>query len=62
VRDLRDVSDRGKKEEGEIRDREVVAARGWLVNARGEVTLVAYNPSNAGDDRHPRPISVCVPR
>jgi len=62
VRDVTDVRDRGKKEQGEIRDREVVAARGWLVNARGEVTLVAYNPGNAADDRHPRPTSVCVPR
>jgi len=62
VRDVTDGSDRGKKEEGEIRDREVVAARGWLVNARGEVTLVAYNPGNAADDRNPRSSSVCVPR
>jgi len=62
VRDLTDVSDRGKKEEGKIRDREVVVARGWLVNAQGEVTLVAYNPSNAADDRNPRPSSLCVPR
>jgi large exoprotein involved in heme utilization and adhesion len=62
VRDVTDVRDRGKKEQGEIRDREVVAARGWLVNARGEVTLVAYNPGNAADDRNPRPTSVCVPR
>jgi large exoprotein involved in heme utilization and adhesion len=62
VRDLTDVSDRGKNEEGEIRDREVVAARGWLVNAQGEVRLVAYNPGNAADDRHPRSSSVCVPR
>jgi large exoprotein involved in heme utilization and adhesion len=62
VRDLTDVRDRGKKQEGEIRVREVVAARGWLVNARGEVTLVAYNPGNAADDRNPRPSSVCVPR
>jgi large exoprotein involved in heme utilization and adhesion len=62
VRDVTDVSDRGKKEEGEIRDREVVAARGWVVNARGEVRLVAYNPSNAADDRNPRSSSVCVPR
>ena len=62
VRDVTDGSDRGKKEEGEIRDREVVAARGWLVNARGEVTLVAYNPGNAADDRNPRASSVCVPR
>jgi len=62
VRDLTDVSDRGKKEEGDIRTREVVAARGWLVNAQGEVTLVAYNPGNAADDRNPRSSSVCVPR
>jgi large exoprotein involved in heme utilization and adhesion len=62
VGDLTDVSERGKKEQGEIRTREVVAARGWLVNARGEVTLVAYNPSNAADDRNPRSSSVCVPR
>ncbi len=62
VPDATDVSDRGKKEEGEIRAREVVAARGWLVNARGEVTLVAYNPGNAADDRNPRSSSVCVQR
>jgi len=62
VPDVRDVSDKGKKEEGEIRAREVVAARGWVVNARGEVTLVAYNPGNAADDRNPRASSVCVPR
>jgi large exoprotein involved in heme utilization and adhesion len=62
VPDVTDVSDRGKKEEGEIRAREVVAARGWVVNDRGEVTLVAYNPSNAADDRNPRSSSVCVPR
>ncbi|MEG4631217.1 filamentous hemagglutinin N-terminal domain-containing protein [Microcoleus sp. AR_TQ3_B6] len=62
VRDVRDVSERGNKEEGEIRDREFVAARGWLVNAQGEVTLVAYNPGNTADDRHPRPSSLCVPR
>ncbi|MEG3960153.1 filamentous hemagglutinin, partial [Microcoleus sp. herbarium2] len=62
VGNVTDVSDRGKKEEGEIRDREVVAARGWLMNARGEVTLVAYNPGNAAGDRNPRGSSVCVPR
>jgi len=63
VPDVRDVSDKGKKEFGEIRNREVVAARGWVVNTRGEVTLVAYNPSNAADDRNPtRASSVCVPR
>ncbi|MEG4589854.1 filamentous hemagglutinin [Microcoleus sp. MOSTC5] len=62
VEDLTDVTDRGKKDEGEIPDREVVPAQGWVVNAKGEVTLVAYNAGNAADDRNPRPISVCVPR
>ncbi|NQE36053.1 filamentous hemagglutinin N-terminal domain-containing protein [Microcoleus asticus] len=62
VEDLTDVTDRGKKDEGEIPDREVVPAQGWLMNAKGEVTLVGYNAGNAADDRNPRPISVCVPR
>ncbi|MEG3921504.1 S-layer family protein [Microcoleus sp. T3_A4] len=63
VEDLTDVTDRGKKkEEGEIPDREVVPAQGWVVNAKGEVTLVGYNPGNAADSRNPRPGSVCVPR
>ncbi len=58
---------RGKREEGMReeagkKDREVVPARGWVVNAQGEVTLVGYNPGNAADDRHPRSHSVCPPR
>jgi len=62
VEDLTDVTDRGKKEEGEIPDREVVPAQGWVVNAKGEVTLVGYNPGNAADSRNPRQNSGCVPR
>ncbi|MEG4442452.1 filamentous hemagglutinin N-terminal domain-containing protein [Microcoleus sp. AT9_B5] len=62
VEDLTDVTDRGKKQEGEIPDREVVAAQGWVVNAKGEVMLVGYNPGNPADSRNPRPSSVCVPR
>ncbi|MEG4212533.1 two-partner secretion domain-containing protein [Microcoleus sp. S13_B4] len=62
VEDLTDVTDRGKKEEGKIPDREVVPAQGWVVNAKGEVTLVGYNPGNAGDSRNPRQNSGCVPR
>ncbi|MEG4534189.1 two-partner secretion domain-containing protein [Microcoleus sp. D2_18a_D3] len=57
-----DVTDRGKKEEGEIPDREVVPAQGWVVNAKGEVMLVGYNPGNAADSRNPRLSSGCVPR
>ncbi|MEG5059952.1 filamentous hemagglutinin, partial [Microcoleus sp. A2-D2] len=58
---------RGKREEGmreemEKKAWEVVPARGWVVNAQGEVTLVGYNPGNAADDRHPRSHSVCPPR
>ncbi|MEG4272225.1 MULTISPECIES: two-partner secretion domain-containing protein [unclassified Microcoleus] len=63
VGDLTDVTDRGKKkEEGPIPDREVVPAQGWVVNAKGEVMLVGYNPGNAADSRNPLPSSVCVPR
>ncbi|MEG4200677.1 S-layer family protein [Microcoleus sp. Pol12A5] len=62
VEDLTDVTNRGKKEEGEIPDREVVPAQGWVVNGKGEVTLVGYNAGNAADSRNPRPSSVCVPR
>jgi large exoprotein involved in heme utilization and adhesion len=46
----------------EIRDREVVPARGWVVNARGEVMLVANQVAGQLDDRTSHPVSVCVPR
>jgi len=46
----------------EIRDREVVPARGWRVNARGEVMLVANQVAGQLDDRTRPPVSVCVPR
>jgi large exoprotein involved in heme utilization and adhesion len=46
----------------EIRDREIVPARGWLVNARGEVMLVANQVAGQLDDRTRHPVSVCVPR
>ncbi|MBD1828920.1 filamentous hemagglutinin N-terminal domain-containing protein [Microcoleus vaginatus GB1-A2] len=62
VADLTDVTDKAKLEEGEIRDREVVPAQGWVVNAKGEITLVGYNPGNAAQERNPRPNSGCVPR
>ncbi len=62
VEDLTAATDRGKKEEGEIPDREVVPAQGWVVNAKGEVMLVGYNPGDAADSRNPRQNSGCVPR
>ncbi|MEG3863107.1 hypothetical protein, partial [Microcoleus sp. herbarium12] len=56
------VADRGSREQRENKAREVVPARGWVVNNRGEVTLVGYNPANAADSRNPRSNSVCPPR
>jgi large exoprotein involved in heme utilization and adhesion len=59
---VRDVTDRQAREFGEIPDREVVPARGWVVNARGEVMLVANQVAGQLDDRTRHPVSVCVPR
>jgi filamentous hemagglutinin family protein len=56
---VRDVTDRAPRE---IRDREVVPARGWVVNARGEVMLVANEVAGQLDDRTRNPVSLCVPR
>jgi len=57
-----DVKDQQAREFGEIRDREVVPARGWVVNAQGEVMLVANQVAGQLDDRTRPPVSVCVPR
>jgi large exoprotein involved in heme utilization and adhesion len=54
-----DVTDQQARE---IPDREVVPARGWVVNARGEVMLVANQVAGQLDDRTRHPVSVCVPR
>jgi len=57
-----DVTDQQARELGEIPDREVVPAIGWVVNARGEVMLVANQVAGQLDDRTRPPVSVCVPR
>jgi filamentous hemagglutinin family protein len=57
-----DVMARDPREFGEIPDREVVPARGWVVNARGEVMLVANQVAGQLDDRTRPPVSVCQPR
>jgi hypothetical protein len=54
-----DVTDRQARE---IPAREVVPARGWVVNARGEVMLVANQVPGQLDDRTRSPVSACVPR
>jgi filamentous hemagglutinin family protein len=57
-----DVKDRAPRELGEIPHREVVPARGWVVNSQGEVMLVANQVAGQLDDRTRHPISVCQPR
>jgi len=54
-----DVTDRAQRE---IPDRELVPARGWVVNARGEVVLVANEVAGQLDDRTRPPVSLCQPR
>jgi large exoprotein involved in heme utilization and adhesion len=56
---VRDVTDRQARK---IRAREVVPARGWVVNGQGEVMLVANQVAGQWDDRTSHPVSVCVPR
>ncbi|MEG4485285.1 two-partner secretion domain-containing protein [Microcoleus sp. D2_18a_B4] len=59
---VRDVTDRAKTELGAIQDREVVPARGWVVNGQGEVMLVAAETAGQLDDRTRDSVSVCPPR
>jgi filamentous hemagglutinin family protein len=59
---VRNVTDRAPREFGEIPDREVVPAIGWVVNARGEVMLVANQVAGQFDDRTRHPVSVCQSR
>jgi filamentous hemagglutinin family protein len=59
---VRNVTDQQARQLGEIPDREVVPARGWVVNARGEVMLVANQVAGQLDDRTRPPVSVCQPR
>jgi hypothetical protein len=56
---VRDVTDQQARE---ISDREVVPARGWVVNAQGEVMLVANQVAGQLDDRTRHSVSVCQPR
>ncbi|NJM62936.1 MAG: filamentous hemagglutinin N-terminal domain-containing protein [Oscillatoriales cyanobacterium RU_3_3] len=58
---------RNRREELEDRNKadipaSVVPARGWAVNAKGEVILVGYNSGNAGDRSLLRQNSGCVLR
>ncbi|NJM71713.1 MAG: filamentous hemagglutinin N-terminal domain-containing protein [Scytonema sp. RU_4_4] len=44
-------------------DKPIVPARGWIFNEKGEVTLVAYDPTKTGPQRSsPTPVSCAAPR
>jgi len=62
VTDLTDVTDIGSREEMEKKAQEVVPARGWVVNAQGEVTLVAADDAGQFPGRTKHQVSGCPPR
>jgi filamentous hemagglutinin family protein len=59
---VRRKSEEIRREEGEKTAREVVAARGWVVNEKGDVTLVAAESAGQFPQRTRHPMSVCQPR
>ena len=42
--------------------REVIPAQGWVMDAQGQVTLVAYNSGGGASARVPKAKGACVPR
>ncbi|MEG3908520.1 filamentous hemagglutinin N-terminal domain-containing protein [Microcoleus sp. w2-18bC1] len=51
----------GQRASIEVRPTEIMPAQGWVMDDRGQVTLVAYN-SRGASLRSPKPTGVCVPR
>ncbi|MEG3929616.1 S-layer family protein, partial [Microcoleus sp. T3_D1] len=52
----------GQRVSREIRPTEIMPAQGWVMDDRGQVTLVAYNSGGGGSIRSPKPTGVCVPQ
>ncbi|MCC8455730.1 hypothetical protein LMJ43_36295, partial [Streptomyces rochei] len=46
----------------EVRPTEIIPAQGWVIDDRGQVTLVAYNSGGGASILRPKPTGVCVPR
>ncbi|MDB9513703.1 S-layer family protein [Kamptonema animale CS-326] len=51
-----------KKAEIDIQPQAVIPAQGWVMDAQGKVTLVAYNSGDGASARSPKSTGVCVPR
>ncbi|MEG4092984.1 filamentous hemagglutinin, partial [Microcoleus sp. Pol12B4] len=46
----------------EVRPTEIIPAQGWVIDDRGQVSLVAYNSGGGASLRSPKPTGVCVPQ
>jgi hypothetical protein len=46
----------------EIMPTEIIPAQGWVMDERGQVTLVVYNSDVGAYIRSPKPTGVCVPK
>jgi filamentous hemagglutinin family protein len=51
-----------KSPEIEIKPQAVIPAQGWVMDAQGQVRLVAYNSDGNTSARSAKPTGVCVPR
>ncbi|MEG4272224.1 MULTISPECIES: S-layer family protein [unclassified Microcoleus] len=51
----------GQRASIEIGSKEIMPAQGWVMDDRGQVTLLAYN-SGGASLRSPKPTGVCVPQ
>ncbi|MEG4092322.1 S-layer family protein [Microcoleus sp. Pol12B4] len=52
----------GQRASIELRSKEIIPAQGWVMDDRGQVTLVAYNSGGGASIRSPKSTGVCVPQ
>ncbi|MEG3899372.1 MULTISPECIES: S-layer family protein [unclassified Microcoleus] len=52
----------GEKASIAVGPTEIIPAQGWVMDDRGEVTLLAYNSGGGASLRSPKSTGVCVPR
>ncbi|MEG4942723.1 S-layer family protein [Microcoleus sp. F4-D5] len=52
----------GQRASIEIGSKQIIPAQGWVMDDRGQVTLLAYNSGGGASIRSPKPTGVCVPQ
>ena len=52
----------GERASIELRSKEIIPAQGWVMDDRGQVTLLAYNSGGVASLRSPKSTGVCVPK